>query len=136
MIIPYLKFTGSCEEALRLYISVLGGEILYLSRFTAATGGEALAGKVMHAEATIGGSRVAAADGREAVENTDAVRLMIHCETAAEAERMIDAFGTQGTVLQRLMPHPPPDDGGMGGLVRDKFGYAWIITAPNDRKDA
>ena len=134
MIIPYLCFPGSCEEALHLYIAILGGEVLFQSRFTAATGGEALAGQVMHAEAMIGGSRIAAADQQQPVENHDAVRLMIHCETGAEAEKIMDAFGAEGTVLQRLQPHPPPDDGSMGGLVRDKYGYTWIITAPNDRK--
>jgi PhnB protein len=134
MIIPYLAFQGNCEEAINLYCAILGGKIDYLSRFTEATGGKALAGKVMHVEATVGGSALSAGDRAEPVENFDAVRLMIHCETSAEADRILDAFGAEGEVLQRLTPHPPPDDGGMGGLARDRFGYAWIITSPNDRK--
>ena len=134
MIIPYLSFRGGCEEAITLYRKILGGEILYLSRYTAETGGEALKGKVMHTEAKIGGSVIAAADSRKPVENTGAIPLMVHCGTSAEADAIIDAFGAEGEVLQRLTPHPPPDDGGMGGLVRDKFGYEWILTAPNDRK--
>lgn len=133
MIIPYLSFQGDCEEAVNAYISILGGEVLYLSRYTADTGGEALSGKVMHVEAKVSGSVIAAGDGREPVENRDAVRLMIHCDTPAEANRIIDAFGKEGKVLQRLLPHPPPDDQGMGGQVRDRFGYTWILTAPNDR---
>ena len=134
MIIPYLSFKGDCEEAIQSYISILGGEILFLSRYTAETGGEKLAGKVMHVEFKAAGSVFAASDSREKVENTDAVRLMIHCDTAAEADTIIDALGVQGEVMQRLVPHPPPDDGGMGGMVRDKYGYTWILTSPNDRK--
>ncbi len=134
MIIPYLSFQGNCEEALALYGTVLGGKVQYLSRYTKETGGEALNGKVMHAEAVFAGSAISGADQAEPVENTDAIRLMVHCGASAEAERILEAFGGYGTVLQRLTPHPPPDDGGMGGLVRDPFGYTWIITAPNDRK--
>jgi PhnB protein len=134
VIIPYLHFQGDCEEAINSYISILGGEILYLSRFTKGTGGETLSGKVLHVEAKVGGSVISASDHIEAVENRDAVRLMVHCAASAEADRILDAFGAEGEVLQRLMPHPPPDDGGMGGLVRDKYGYAWIVTSPNDRK--
>ena len=134
MIIPYLAFQGDCEEAIGLYLKVLGGRIEFLSRFTEATGGKALAGMVMHVEARIGEGVLSAGDRPEPVEHTDAVRLMVHCATAAEADRIIGAFGAEGKVLQRLMPHPPPDDGGLGGLVRDKYGYTWILTAPNDRK--
>jgi uncharacterized glyoxalase superfamily protein PhnB len=59
---------------------------------------------------------------------------MVHFLTRAEAERCFDALAEGGQALQRLTPHPPPDDGGMGALVRDKFGYKWILTAPNDQK--
>lgn len=134
MIIPYLAFRGDCEEAVTLYCKVLGGRIEFLSRYTEATGGKALAGKVMHVEASFSGGALGAGDRLEPVEHTDAIRLMVHCATSAEANRMLDALGVGGEVLQRLMPHPPPDDGGMGGLVRDKFGYTWILTSPNDRK--
>jgi uncharacterized glyoxalase superfamily protein PhnB len=59
---------------------------------------------------------------------------MVHFLTRAEAEKCFDALAEGGQTLQRLTPHPPPDDGGMGALVRDKFGYKWILTAPNDQK--
>ncbi len=48
MIIPYLLFHGTCDEAIKLYTSVLGAELKRLSRYTAQTGGPAIAGKVMH----------------------------------------------------------------------------------------
>ncbi|MBE0601910.1 MAG: VOC family protein [Firmicutes bacterium] len=134
MIIPYLLYRGDCEEAIHFYIDTFGGEILYLSRYTAQTGGDALTGKVMHVEAKVLGSVISAADSAQPVENRDAIRLMIHCATMAEADQILQAIGRDGEVLQRLLPHPPPDDGGVGGMVRDKYGYAWILTAPNERQ--
>jgi PhnB protein len=137
MVIPYLSFSGDCEEALNLYTSIFGGEITRLSRFTPETGGAALSGKVMHAEAAVGNSVIAGADGADPQELTrysDTICLMVHCATRVEAEKCFDALAEGGQALQRLTPHPPPDDGGMGALVRDKYGYKWILTAPNDQK--
>lgn len=135
VVIPYLSFGGNCEEALTLYMSIFGGEIKMLSRFTMETGGAALAGQVMHAEAAVGDSMIAGADGgnpEDLAQHCDMICLMVHFTTRAEAERCFDALAEGGQPLQRLTPHPPPDDGGMGALVRDKYGYKWIMTAPND----
>ena len=134
MIIPYLTFQGDCEEAIRLYTSVLGGRIEHLSRYTSETGSFALVGKVMHSQASFGSGAICAADQEGPVQHSDAVSLLVHCATSTEANRILDAFAVDGVLLQRLTPHPPPDDGGMGALVRDKYGYTWILTAPNDRK--
>jgi PhnB protein len=137
MVIPYLSFCGDCEEALSSYTAIFGGEIKMLSRFTLETGGAALVGQVMHAEAAVGDSVIAGADGGDPEELSryrDAICLMVHCATRAEAEKCFDALAEGGQPLQRLTPHPPPDDGGMGALVRDKHGYKWILTAPNDQK--
>ena len=133
MIIPYLSFQGNCEEAMNLYCNVLDGKVKYVSRYTEQTGGASLAGKVMHMEASFGACVISASDQEKPVENGDAIRLMVHCKSAAEANRMLDALGAEGKVLQRLTPHPPPDDNGGSGLVRDAYGYTWIITAPIDR---
>ncbi len=134
MIIPYLYFQGNCEEAISLYCETLGGHVEFMSRYTPETGGSALGGKVMHVEMSFGTGKLAAGDRAESVQRTDGMMLMVHCATAAEANRILERFGAQGTVLQRLMPHPPPDDGGMGALVCDAYGVTWILTAPNDRR--
>ena len=36
-VIPYLSFSGNCEEALNTYIKAFGGEIHYMSRWTEET---------------------------------------------------------------------------------------------------
>ncbi len=134
MIVPYLSFQGNCEEAIALYASVLGGKVEHLSRFTEHTGGPALCGKVMHMQMSFDGGAICGADQYGPVEHGKAVSLLIHCKNAAEANGILNAFAAEGETLQHLTPHPPPDDGGMGALARDKFGYIWILTAPNDGK--
>ena len=133
MIIPYLVYQGDCEEAVALYTSVLGGKIEYLSRYTVDTGGPALAGKVMHMQVSFGQGAICCADQAEPVGHGDSMKLLVHCASAAEADKIFDALAAGGKAIQRLTPHPPPDDGGMGALVQDKYGYIWILTAPNDR---
>ena len=134
MVIPYLSFQGCCQEALNHYISVFGGRVLSSSRWTSATGGPGLDGKVMHMEAEVSGGVISGADHPEAPVRGNDVRLMVHCDTSKKARDCCDGLAKGGEVLQRLLPHPPPDDGGMGALVRDRYGYCWILTAPNDRK--
>lgn len=134
MVIPYLSFRGNCEEAMKRYIEIFGGEIRGFSRFTVDTGGPGLAGKVMHMEASVAGGVISGSDQLEPIAFGDAIHLMVHLSTTAEAERCFELLAQGGEAMQRLLPHPPPDDGGCGALVRDRYGYVWILTAPNDNK--
>lgn len=43
----------------------------------------------------------------------------------------VESFSEGGTILNPLLPHPKPDDSGMGAVVKDKYGYQWIFTCPN-----
>lgn len=136
-IIPYLTFMGNCEEALRTYMEAFGGEIIYMSRWSEDTfkGPLEQVGKVMHAEFRLGGTPMAAGDNFDMTGENSAVRLMVHMDSLEEAQRAISALTTGGgTVLSPLHPHPAPDDGGCGSMVRDPFGYLWIVTCPNPDK--
>lgn len=136
MLLPYLTFETNCEEALNFYASVFGGSIDHLSRYTVETGGPALDGLVMHAQMTLGtGGYLSAADSGQPVTPGAAIRLLVHTGDGEKACRIMDALAEGGTVLSPLTAHPPPDDAGMGGLVRDRYGYIWILTAPNDAKN-
>lgn len=89
------------------------------------------------AEAAIGQGVIAGSDGcdpQKRAQHRDTICLLAHCATRAEAETRFDALAEGGQPLQRLTPHPPHDDGGMGALVRDKYGCKWILTAPNDHQ--
>lgn len=135
MLMPYLHYQGNCEEAFRFYASVFGGEIKSLSRFAEQTGTPALVGKVMHAYVALGEGRgLSGADQEEPVNHGASMDLLVHCATRQEAQGICDRLALEGEALSPLLPHPPPDDDGMGALVRDKYGYLWILTAPNDAK--
>ena len=132
-VIPYLAFKGDCEEAVAAYIEAFGGEICYLSRWSGSAPGitPKQEGKVMHVEFALGSTRMAAGDTFDCAEvNTD-IRLMVHLDSKEQALRTIAALAQGGTVLSPLQPHPAPDDGGCGSLIKDRFGFTWIITCPN-----
>lgn len=134
-IIPYLAFRGNCREAVQRYIDIFGGEILYLSKWDAGNCEDpAWRGKVMHVEFTLGNTRMGGGDPREGASASDMVKLMVHFEDRKSAEEKVRLLADGGEVLSPLQPHPKPDDGGMGALICDAYGYTWIITAPNDEK--
>lgn len=134
-IITYLSFNGNCEEAINTYIGAFGGRILFLSRWDGRNcGEESRIGKIMHAEFLLGETSMAAGDTFEAQAPNGAAKLMIHTETEEEALKSIEILQEGGRVISALSPHPEPDDGGMGCVLTDRYGFTWIITCPNPRK--
>lgn len=135
-VIPYLSFNGNCEEAVNTYISTFGGEILFISRWDENNSGMSSErfGKIMHVEFVLGDSRMAAGDSFDGTDvNTD-IKLMIHMKTETEALQAIAVLAEGGTLLSPLAPHPEPDDDGCGSVIKDRFGFTWIITCPNPAK--
>ncbi len=135
-IIPYLSFKGNCKEAVNTYINVFGGKILFISYWNENNYDMTpeQIGKVMHVEFMIGDTRMSAGDSFDCKEvNTD-IKLMIHMDSEAEALHVISVLSEGGTVLSPLGPHPEPDDDGCGSIIKDRFGFTWIITCPNPAK--
>lgn len=135
-IIPYLSFKGECEEAVNAYIDAFGGEIYGISHWTEKNFDVTpeQIGKVMHVEFVIGNTGMAAGDSFDCAEvNTD-IKLMIHMDSEVEALHAISVLAEGGSILSSLKPHPEPDDGGCGSLIKDRFGFTWIITCPNPAK--
>lgn len=135
-IIPYLSFKGNCEEAVNTYMNAFGGEILYISRWTEKNldAPTEQIGKVMHVEFAIGSTRMSAGDSFDCAEVSTDIKLMIHMDSETEALQAISVLAEGGTILSPLKPHPEPDDGGCGSLIKDRFGFIWIITCPNPNK--
>lgn len=135
-IIPYLSFNGNCEEAVHAYIKAFGGKINFISFWSESTfhmTPEQI-GKVMHVEFTIGSTHMAAGDTFDCAEGNTDIKLMIHMESEEEALSAISVLAEGGNILSPLKPHPEPDDGGCGSLLKDRFGYTWIVTCPNPAK--
>ena len=134
-VIPYLSFKGDCEDALHKYFLAFGGEILFLSRWSEENcETPEQIGKVMHVEFTLGGTHMSGGDSFDTGEvNTD-IKLMIHMDTQTKARHTISILAEGGTVVAPLQPHPAPDDDGCGSIIKDRFGFTWIITCPYPAK--
>ena len=134
-VIPYLSFKGDCEDALHKYFLAFGGEILFLSRWSEENcETPEQIGKVMHVEFTLGGTHMSGGDSFDTGEvNTD-IKLMTHMDTQTKARHTISILAEGGTVVAPLQPHPAPDDDGCGSIIKDRFGFTWIITCPNPAK--
>ncbi len=135
-IIPYLSFNGHCEEALHTYFDAFDGEMYYISRWTEDTFDKTplQIGKVMHAEFSLGQTRMAAGDTFDGQDVNTHIKLMIHMENMADAQHAVSLLKDGGEEISPLRPHPAPDDSGCGSVTKDRFGITWIITCPNPDK--
>lgn len=126
---PYLFLDGRCEEALELYRTALGAEVLMLMRFkespdpgSCAPGSE---DKVMHCSFRIGETTVMASDGNcTGQPKFDGFSLSITVPSEAEAERLFAALGVGGQVQ---MPLTKTFFSPRFGMVADRFGVSWMI---------
>lgn len=118
-IVPFLWFDSNAEEAVNFYTSVFkNSSIGAISRYTEA-GIEQHgrpAGSVMTIEFSLDGQKFTAINGGPTFKFTEAVSLMVMCETQNE----IDHY------WERLM-----EGGGSPlacGWLHDRFGLSWQVT--------
>jgi predicted 3-demethylubiquinone-9 3-methyltransferase (glyoxalase superfamily) len=126
-ITPHLWFDKEAEEAMQLYVSVFNGapgkrgesKVVSITRYP--QGGEGpmagMDGKVLTGVFELAGQTFMALDGGPVFKFTEAVSLLIDCETQEE----IDYF------WERLSADP---EGGQCGWLKDKYGLSWQVT-PN-----
>ena len=128
-VIPYLSFSGDCEQALEVYIRAFGGEVIYISRWSEENcESPEQAGKVMHAEFRIGCTRMSGGDSFEKKGPNTNIKLMVHMGSTEEAENAISAllegfpenraFGGRRRGL--MAPSPPPRPGRRRVRLRHK----------------
>lgn len=129
---PYIFFYGRCEEALEFYKSVFGGEYQLQrvkdSPMADRVPPDAREG-VMHAKFDGPGFQFMATDGpatKRVSPDEGNVSLSLEIHDRGEAERVFAKLGDGGTVM---MPFGDAFWGGMFGVVTDKFGTEWMISA-------
>ncbi len=136
MIMPYLSFNGDCEEAFQWYAEIFNGEIQHMSKYgdisenpdTPMSAEQK--NKVMHAQLMLtetGG--ISGADALWPIEGGATVSIHAHLPSEELAQKVFSAFSEDGIVLGKLAANPPPDDSGISGSVKDKYGFTWIISA-------
>jgi PhnB protein len=129
----YLFFDGRCEEAIAFYKSALSAEVDMMMRFKDSPEppqpGMCPPGsgdKIMHASFRIGDTLVMASDGNCGGKPMfQGFSLAISVKTTVEADRIFAALGDGGQVQ---MPLAKTFFSPRFGMVKDRFGVAWMIV--------
>lgn len=133
---PYLFFNGHCEEALNFYREKLNAEITYMIRFKEmpeeakqnAPCAEGMDDKIMHANFRIGDNHLMASDGCCDKDKTEfsGFSLSIAADTQEEGQKYMETLAEGGTVV---MPYAATFWAKGFGMVQDKFGVLWMVSA-------
>jgi predicted 3-demethylubiquinone-9 3-methyltransferase (glyoxalase superfamily) len=115
---PFLWFDNNAEEAVKFYASVFS-DVKVGAILRCGEAGPGPVGSVLTIEFTMLGIEFVALNGGPDHKFTDAISLMVPCETQAEIDRL----------WAKLIA-----DGGEEvacGWLHDKFGLSWQITPAN-----
>ncbi|MDL2225900.1 VOC family protein [Eubacteriales bacterium OttesenSCG-928-M02] len=135
MVMPYLNFTGDCEEAFTLYQRAFEGQEPVFARYGDAPKAaypdmnDEQKKKIMHGHIMLtetGG--VSGADAIWPIEKGSAIHIHVYCPSAQKARKAFDVLAEGGEVIAKLAKNPPPHDDGASGMVKDRFGFAWVIS--------
>jgi len=129
---PYVFFYGRCEEALEFYKKAIGGEY-EVSRFEGSPMADDVPAdfrnKIMHATFNGPGFSFMASDGQPGKSiDADAGNISLSLGSSDEEEmrRVFAALSEGGKVL---MPIKDTFWGSKFGMLVDRFGNEWMVTA-------
>jgi predicted 3-demethylubiquinone-9 3-methyltransferase (glyoxalase superfamily) len=115
-ITPFLWFDGQAEEAANFYVSIFpNSKVGSTSRYGEA--GPGPKGSVMTIAFSLDGLSFTALNGGPMFKFTEAISLVVHCETQAEVDHYWDKLSAGGQQVQC-------------GWLKDKYGLSWQIV-PN-----
>jgi predicted 3-demethylubiquinone-9 3-methyltransferase (glyoxalase superfamily) len=115
-ITPFLWFDGQAEEAANFYVSIFpNSKIGSTSRYGEA--GPGPKGSVMTVAFDLDGLSFTGLNGGPMFKFTEAISLVVHCETQAEVDHYWDKLSAGGQQVQC-------------GWLKDKYGLSWQIV-PN-----
>ncbi len=131
-LIPYITFNGNCEEAVKFYQSVLGGEAQILHFGDAPPNpefpvNEAMKNLVLHAELRKDGHIIRFSDTFPGAPFTkgNSITFSIELPTEEDVRATFDALSLGGEVemeLQKTFFSP------LYAKFTDKFGVNWMLT--------
>jgi predicted 3-demethylubiquinone-9 3-methyltransferase (glyoxalase superfamily) len=115
-ITTFLWFDTNAEEAVNFYVSVFkNSKVTGTSHYGEA--GPGAKGSVMTIEFDLDGQRFTALNGGPTFKFTEAISLVVHCETQEEIDYFWEKLSEGGQKVEC-------------GWVKDKFGLSWQIV-PN-----
>lgn len=120
MITPCLWFDDQAEEAAKFYVSIFkNAKVTSITRYGEA-GARASGrpkGSVMTVTFEIEGQEFVALNGGPMFKFTEAISLMVRCETQKDIDDMWNKLSDGG-------------EEGPCGWLKDKYGLSWQIVAP------
>jgi PhnB protein len=134
---PYLFFNGNCADAMHFYEKTLGGKVEMMMKASEAPGGLEQPGSkpdgILHAAVEVEGHRLLASDwmSPDPYPGINGVSLSLAYPTVEEAKRKFDALAAGGKVQMPLAKTFWVESFGM---VKDKFGTAWMISGGKQAK--
>jgi predicted 3-demethylubiquinone-9 3-methyltransferase (glyoxalase superfamily) len=113
-ITPFLWFDGQAEEAANFYVSIFpNSKVSSTSRYGEA--GPGPKGSVMTIAFNLDGLSFTALNGGPMFKFTEAISLVVHCETQAEVDHYWDKLSAGGQQVQC-------------GWLKDRYGLSWQIV--------
>lgn len=124
MLIPYLKFNGTCEEAFTFYSKAFGGGKTDFARLDNDP-----SNPIMHARVTFTEYEgcIMGADTDELVV-VSGMAICVVLPSREAIEEISEKLAEGGTLVQKFLPHPPPHQHDGGAEVLDKYGYTWYLS--------
>jgi len=113
-ITTFLWFNDEAEEAAKFYVSIFpGSKINGIARYSEV--GPGRPGSVMTVDFELDGQQFVALNGGPQFPFTEAISLVINCETQAEIDRYWDALSAGGKIQQC-------------GWLKDRYGLSWQVV--------
>jgi PhnB protein len=126
---PYLIFAGNAEEVLNFYQKTLGGEIVMISRYADSPmpADEDWKQKIMHSRWVFDGNLVMISDAfkEQPVSTAGNVQMSVEVESVEKIDAVFAAMSEGGIVT---MPLQDTFWGARFGMLKDKFGIAWMFN--------
>ena len=128
---PYIHFQGNCRRAMEAYRDLFGGTLNLMTYAEAPDASAEMKGSplVMHATLAAGGRSLMASDFPPGHTGAPQASVTISHEAGsdAEARRIFAALADGGSVMMDYQPTFWSDGFGM---LQDRFGTHWMISAP------
>ncbi|MDD4974566.1 MAG: VOC family protein [Bacteriovorax sp.] len=126
---PYLMFPGNCEEAIKFYCDVFGGEIKSSIKYKDGPMDvpEIWKEKIMHATFIIRGDQLMASDsfpGNEPVKGNN-INLSVGFDTKSRPDEAFNKLAKGGRIM---MPLENTFWGARYGQLVDHYGVSWMFT--------
>ena len=113
-ITTFLWFDDKAEEAAKFYVSIFpNSKIAAVTHYGDAGGGRP--GSVMTVDFELDGQQFVALNGGPQFPFTEAISLVVNCETQAEIDRYWDKLSAGGKIQQC-------------GWLKDRYGLSWQIV--------